>query len=115
LLPKSHRLHNAKEFSSVLQFRCAESSEFLQVFAKPNNLLHSRLGLIVAGKVERLAVKRNQAKRILRTAFSEQQKDCVGLDLVIRLRRPVNRENFSRIRGEYKTLQIKLQRCCGLS
>jgi ribonuclease P protein component len=113
LLPKNHRLHNAKEFSSVIQFRCAESSEFLQVFAKPNNLLHSRLGLIVAGKVERLAVKRNLVKRILRTVFSEQQKDFVGLDLVIRLRRPVARGEFSRMKGEYKASLIKLQRCCG--
>jgi ribonuclease P protein component len=113
MLPKNHRLHNAKEFSSVIQFRCAESSEFLQVFAKPNNLLHSRLGLIVAGKVERLAVKRNLVKRILRIVFSEQQKDSVGLDLVIRLRRPVTRGDSSRMKGEYKALLIKLQRCCG--
>ena len=114
MLPKNHRLHNAKEFSSVIQFRCAESSEFLQVFAKPNNLFYSRLGLIVAGKVERLAVKRNLVKRILRIVFSEQQKDFLGLDLVIRLRRPVTREDFSRMRDEYKALLIKLQRCCGL-
>lgn len=113
MLPKKHRLHNAKEFFSVIQFRCAESSEFLQVFAKPNDLLHSRLGLIVAGKVERLAVKRNLVKRILRTVFSEQQKDFVGLDLVIRLRCPVTRGDSSRIKGEYKALLIKLQRCCG--
>lgn len=113
MLPKSHRLHNAKEFSSVIQFRCAESSEFLQVFAKPNNLLYSRLGLIVAGKVERLAVKRNQAKRILRAIFSEQQKDFVGLDLVIRLRRPAAKKDTGRMRSEYKALLIKLQKCCG--
>jgi ribonuclease P protein component len=113
MLPKNHRLHNAKEFSSVIRFRCAESSELLQVFAKPNNLLHSRLGLIVAGKVERLAVKRNLVKRILRTVFSEQQKNFVGLDLVVRLRRSVTREESSRMKGEYRTLLIKLQRCCG--
>ena len=112
MLPKSYRLHNAKEFSSVIQFKCTESSEFLQVFAKPNNLLYSRLGLIVAGKVERLAVKRNLVKRILRIVFSEQQKDFVGLDLVIRLRRPVTRGDSSRMKREYKVLLIKLQRCC---
>ena len=97
----------------MIQFKCAESSELLQVFAKPNNLLYSRLGLIVAGKVERLAVKRNLVKRILRIVFSEQQKDFVGLDLVIRLRRPVTRGDFSRMKGEYRALLIKLQRCCG--
>lgn len=112
-MPKSHRLHNAKEFSSVIEFRCAENSEFLQIFAKPNNLLHLRLGLVVAGKVERLAVKRNRIKRVLRAVFSEQQQDVVGLDLVIRLRRPVARGDSSRVRDEFKILLIKLQRCCG--
>ena len=113
MLPKNHRLHNAKEFSSVIRFRCAESSNFLQVFAKPNNLLYSRLGLIVAGKVERLAVKRNLVKRILRTVFSEHHKDFVGLDIVVRLRCPVTRGDSSRMKDEYKALLIKLHKCCG--
>ena len=108
-----HRLHNSKDFSSVIRFRCAESGSFLQIFAKSNDLLHSRLGLIVAGKVERLAVKRNLAKRILRAVFSEQQKDFVGLDVVVRLRCRITREDSSRMKEEYKALLIKLHRCCG--
>ncbi len=112
MLPKINRLHNAKEFSSVIQFSCAESSNFLQIFVKPNNQSYSRLGLIVAAKIERLSVKRNQVKRILRTVFYEQQKNFLGLDLVVRLRRPVTRADSSRIKEEYKALLIKLHRCC---
>lgn len=112
MFPKYHRLHNSKEFLSVIRFSCAESSDFLQIFVKPNNLLYSRLGLIVAGKVERLAVKRNLVKRILRTAFSEHQKDFVGLDVVVRLRRVVTRGDVFRIKEEYKALLVKLHRCC---
>ena len=113
MFPKYHRLHNSKEFLSVIRFNCAESSNFLQIFAKPNNLLYSRLGLIVAGKVERLAVKRNLVKRTLRTVFSEHQKDFVGLDVVVRLRCPVTRGDSSGIKDEYKALLIKLHKCCG--
>ncbi len=112
MFPKYHRLHNSKEFLSVIRFSCAESSDFLQIFVKPNNLLYSRLGLIVAGKVERLAVKRNLVKRILRTAFSEHQKDFVGLDVVVRLRCVVTRGDVFRIKEEYKALLVKLHRCC---
>ena len=112
-MPKSHGLHKAKEFSSVIQFRCSESSEFLQIFAKPNDLIHSRLGLIVAGKIERLAAKRNRAKRLLRESFREQQRDLAGLDLVIRLHHPVAREDSSRMTDEARVLMIQLQRCCG--
>lgn len=113
MFTKYHRLHNSKDFSSVIRFRCAESGSFLQIFAKSNDLLHSRLGLIVAGKVERLAVKRNLAKRILRAVFSEQQKDFVGKDVVVRLRCRITREDSSRMKEEYKVLLIKLHRCCG--
>jgi ribonuclease P protein component len=113
MFPKNHRLHNSKEFSSVIRFKCAESSNFLQIFAKPNDLLYSRLGLIVAGKVERLAVKRNLAKRILRIVFSEQQKDFAGLDVVVRLRCRITRGDSSRMKEEYKALLIKLHKCCG--
>ncbi len=45
-----------------------------------------RLGLIVAGKIERLAVNRNRVKRILREVFRERQQEWAGLDVVMRLR-----------------------------
>ena len=111
--PKSHRLHQAEEFSSVIRFRCSASSEFLQVFAKPNNLVHSRLGLIVAGKIERLAVNRNRAKRLLREVFRARQRDLAGLDLVVRLRCRVPQSNSMQMTGEAEMLMIQLQRCRG--
>lgn len=111
--PKSHRLHQADEFSSVIRFRCSASGEFLQVFAKPNNLVHSRLGLIIAGKVERLAVNRNRAKRLLREIFRARQQELAGLDLVVRLRCRVSPGNAARMTGEAEMLMIQLQRCRG--
>ncbi|MGH8685318.1 MAG: ribonuclease P protein component [Nitrosospira sp.] len=111
--PKSHRLHQAEEFSSVIRFRCSASSEFLQIFAKPNNLVHSRLGLIVAGKIERLAVNRNRAKRLLREVFRARQQDLAGLDLVVRLRCQISQSNSMRMKGEAEMLMLQLQRCRG--
>lgn len=111
--PKSHRLHQSEEFSSVIRFRCSARSEFLQVFAKPNNLVHSRLGLIVAGKIERLAVNRNRVKRLLREAFRARQQDLAGLDLVVRLRCRVAQSNSMQMTGEAEMLMIQLQRCRG--
>jgi len=111
--PKTHRLHKAEEFSSVIRFRCSACSELLQIFAKPNGLIHSRLGLIVAGKIERLAVRRNSVKRLLRETFRARQQDVAGLDLVVRLRRPVAPDHFSRLASEAESLMIQLQRCRG--
>ncbi|HEX7234090.1 MAG TPA: ribonuclease P protein component [Nitrosospira sp.] len=111
--PKSHRLRQADEFSSVLRLRCSANGEFLQVFAKPNNLVHSRLGLIIAGKVERLAVNRNRAKRLLREIFRTRQQELAGLDLVVRLRCRVPQSSIVRMAREAEMLMIQLQRCRG--
>lgn len=110
--PKTHRLHKAEEFSSVIRFRCSACSELLQVFAKPNGLLHSRLGLIVAGKIERLAVNRNRVKRVLREVFRTQQ-EMAGLDVVVRLRRRVSDRSSFQLADEAQSLMIQLQRCRG--
>jgi ribonuclease P protein component len=110
--PKSHRLHDAEEFSAVIRFRCSVSSEFLQAFAKPNDRAHPRLGLIVARKIERLAVNRNRIKRELREAFRAQQGQMAGLDLVLRLRRPL-RQAGSGLAEEAGKLMMQLQRCRG--
>nr|WP_090882829.1 ribonuclease P protein component [Nitrosovibrio sp. Nv6] len=111
--PKTHRLHKAEEFSSVIRFRCSARSEFLQIFAKPNGLLNSRLGLIVAGKIERLAVRRNRVKRLLREAFRARQHELAGLDLVVRLRCRVSHSDLPRMAGEAESLMVQLQRCRG--
>jgi ribonuclease P protein component len=104
-------LHNPEEFSSVIRFRCSASSELLQIFVKPNGLLQARLGLIVAGKIERLAVSRNRVKRILREVFRERQQELAGLDVVVRLRSRVSPNNTPRMMAEAEKLMIQLQRC----
>lgn len=115
-LPKSHRLHNAQEFTAVIRFRCTVSGEFFQVSAKPNSLAHPRLGLIVAGKVVRRAVGRNRVKRLLREVFRARQQDLAGLDLVVRLRKPPDAEApaeiaAARMAAEAEILMMQLQRC----
>jgi ribonuclease P protein component len=104
-------LHNPEEFSSVIRFRCSASSELLQIFVKPNGLLQARLGLIVAGKIERLAVNRNRVKRILREVFRERQQEWAGLDVVMRLRCRVGPNDTLRMMAEAEKLMIQLQRC----
>ncbi|HTJ55600.1 MAG TPA: ribonuclease P protein component [Nitrosospira sp.] len=109
--PKTHRLHNPEEFSSVIRFRCSASSELLQIFVKPNGFLQARLGLIAAGKIERLAVNRNRVKRILREVFRERQQEWAGLDVVMRLRCRVGPNDTFRMMAEAEKLMIQLRRC----
>ena len=109
--PKTYRLHHAAEFSSVIRFRCSVYGKFLHVFARPNGLPHPRLGLIVAGKIERLAVNRNKVKRALREVFRTVQRDLAGVDLVVRLRCAVEPGSLSRMTDEARRLMGELHRC----
>jgi len=82
---------------------------------KPNELGFARLGLIVSKKIERHAVKRNWIKRILRETFrrnrfSDQTNE---IDWIIRLRRPVARNESIKLATETRLLMHQLQQCHG--
>jgi ribonuclease P protein component len=51
----------------------------------------ARLGLVVPKKLCKLAVRRNQAKRVVREAFRQQRAGLPACDLVFRLAVNVNR------------------------
>ena len=104
-------MHNAEDFSSVLRFRCSSNGEFFRIFARPNNLAYSRLGFIVAVKVERLAVNRNRVKRLLRELIRAKHQQLSGLDFVVRLQRGFSFEDSPRARAEADILITQLLRC----
>jgi ribonuclease P protein component len=80
--PKSLRLRSKREFDDVYALRCKAADGVLLLFARPNGLPQSRIGLSVSRKVGP-AVVRNRVKRLLREAFRLSQSDFPrGLDLV---------------------------------
>lgn len=87
--PRTLRLLEADEFSSVFSYRRTVSGMHLHLHYKPNGLGHGRLGLIVPKKIEKTAVGRNFVRRRAREAFRLRQESLKGLDLVFRLRKTV--------------------------
>jgi ribonuclease P protein component len=84
--PKSHRLGGKYEFAAVFDAKVRESRGPLTIYAKPNDLGHSRLGLSISRKVG-TAVRRNRIKRLLRESFRLMQHDLPsGYDLVVVVR-----------------------------
>ncbi len=63
----------------------------LLMLARPNGLQEARLGLIVAKKNVRLAVKRNRIKRVVRDSFRLNQQALETLDIIFLARRGLDR------------------------
>lgn len=59
----------------------------LLLLAKPNNLHHPRLGLVIAKKNIRLAVARNQVKRMVRETFRHFQHELGPIDVIFLARK----------------------------
>ncbi len=63
----------------------------LLMLARPNGLKEARLGLIVAKKNVRLAVKRNRIKRVVRDSFRLNQQAIETLDIIFLARRGLDK------------------------
>lgn len=97
-----------------MRAQCSASGDFLQLYAKPNEFTFSRLGLIVAKRIERRAVRRNRVKRVLREAFrmTQQDSNVRKMDWVVRLRRPITRNHSFHLAIEVKLLMLQLLQQC---
>jgi ribonuclease P protein component len=80
--PRARRLSGEKQFAVVFAKRNSAANRLIVVYAVPNGLRYSRLGLSV-GKKLGAAVRRNRIKRLLREAFRlEYPQLPAGFDLV---------------------------------
>jgi ribonuclease P protein component len=81
--PKAARICKSPEFKRVFDARHSAANNILIVFAIPNGLGQSRLGISVSRKVGN-AVIRNRWKRLIREAFRKTRTEFAGtFDLVV--------------------------------
>jgi len=91
-----HRLHAAKEFSSVFAARRVLRGRNFdlhyhfkeEVSAESVRASSARLGIVVAKKLVRRAVQRNLLKRLAREAFRNARPTLPPYDLILRLSKP---------------------------
>lgn len=105
---KQLRLNQAAEFRQLFRAGKKLNTHYFAIYHYPNQLTHPRVGLVVAKKAVRSAVKRNQIKRITRESFRLQQEKLVGLDVMIVAYRGIADINKAALRTELERGWLKL-------
>ncbi|MBV8801427.1 MAG: ribonuclease P protein component [Gammaproteobacteria bacterium] len=86
--PRNNRLVIQAEYQSLFKKAHKVSHRFLKILFKKNHCLQGRLGLIVAKRVAKKAVTRNQIKRVIRESFRLHQEKLMGIDIIVIARQP---------------------------
>lgn len=100
----AHRLKKADEFSSVFIFRKVRYGQHFKIHYKPNELSHSRLGLIISKKVHKRANKRNYIKRVIRELFRREQLNWRSYDIIVRVNKCFTSDDFKIVAAEFSFL-----------
>lgn len=101
---KKYRLLTANEFSSVFAFRKRLIGQYFNAHYLTQELGYSRLGLVVAKKVAKRANVRNYMKRVFREYFRLNLAQNCSLDLIIRVTKTFNTQNYLTIIDELTRL-----------
>lgn len=99
-LPRQCKLRKPEEFRAALRNGAVFESFLLRLHTKPVTAGYARIGLIVAKRIERKAVRRNRIKRLIREAFRKHRQMLGSLDCVVQLRRPVQLFDPARVYQE---------------
>ena len=106
--PRDYRLRAKHDFQSVFAASSKATQKYLLALKKPNQLSHARLGIIIPKQHLRLAVQRNQLRRLIRESFRHHKEALKGLDIIVLLRSKCTPLNNDAIRGDLKCLWQKL-------
>jgi ribonuclease P protein component len=79
------RLVVKADFDRVFAENQRARTDYLTVMARPNDVGHPRLGMVVAKRLLARAVDRNRVKRCVRESFRQVLADLPACDFVVRL------------------------------
>lgn len=102
-LPRRYRLSRREGFSPILREKALIKAWFA-VHSSPNSTGHARLGITVSKRIVPAATRRNAAKRMIRECFRMHCRPGAALDLVIRLRKPVEAKDVAVARSTLGSL-----------
>ncbi|WP_198683904.1 ribonuclease P protein component [Aliidiomarina celeris] len=111
--PRELRLLTPAHFQFVFNQPPVKAvSQHLTLLAKPNQCSHPRLGVTVSKRNARLAVQRNQIKRIIRETYRLQQHKLAGFDIIVIAKLGVTELDNEALRELCNYLWRKLSKRC---
>lgn len=108
-LPRRYRLSRREGFSRLLHQK-AQTNSWFAVHSETNLAGHARLGMTISKRVVPASTQRNIVKRLIRDCFRRCARHGVAKDVVIRLRKPLDRKDHPQARatlsGVLKTVLV---------
>jgi len=98
------RLTGTGAFEAVFRTGLRSEGEFLQLVSAPAARACGRVGYVIGSKALPRAVDRNRVRRMLRVVLRERKPLISGLDVIVRVKLPVARSEFSRIVAEARRM-----------
>lgn len=83
---KANRLQTPADFQAVFSQPLRARSVYFTALARPQDREDARLGVIVAKRIIRKAVRRNKIRRMIRESFRLNQALLAHLDIVVLVR-----------------------------
>ena len=104
------RLTGVGAFEQVFRTGRRNDGEFLQLVSIPAARACGRVGFVIGAKALPRAVDRNRVRRMLRVVLRDARAMVRGLDLIVRVKRPVPRNEFDRVVDEARRMLAVLPR-----
>ena len=98
------RLTGTGAFEALFRAGRRSDGEFLQLVVAPATRACGRVGYVIGSKALPRAVDRNRVRRMLRVVLRERKALIAEFDLIVRVKRPVARSEFSRIVAEARRM-----------
>lgn len=112
-LSKQAKLLKATDYNHVFDKSVRSSDRYFTVLARPNELLHARLGMAFTKKRVKLAVGRNRLKRISRESFRLIQGALYSADYVVlaggQCAKATNQQLFQSLEKHWQQLNKKCE------
>jgi len=107
VFPRLYRLVTKQDFQSVFATSHKATHRYLLALYLPNNRPYARLGMIITKRHVRLAVHRNQLRRMIRESFRHEKEALKGLDIIVLMRSKWSPLDKAVLRDDIKRLWQK--------